>query len=742
MADSTYPRGTSTLLLPAATVWGRVSPSLVPIFAVLTALLLTIPFMVLTGAEGSLARGLNIAGTAYAALLEGSLGLAINPVASPDDVDLVLQLAENQDLTRRDLLLLADRTERLATTGTENVREFSEVIDSIVGTEAVPDDEALIALGERIQDMILIGPDRLRDYGPLIVALSEADRGEVRALAERVAELDALDDETRAEIVAFVPAAEAYDSTTLLDALRLVNTEGIVSLARVLEQLTVLDALGLEATSPEARDIAAIYALGTDTTNGVGWVRQFEEVRARLAQAGVSNIERAGDQLRLTLQMYDAGLLTNEDTAAAIREELPGNLEEGLAVKRPNNRLLLHPGHYETVGTIYADDGRVQTIYANLGSRVLLFFPDSLEETLRRAIPYIIAGLAVTLGFKAGLFNIGAEGQLYIGAIFGVFVGYSVSGLPALVHIPLMLIAGVIGGGLWGMIPGALKAFTGAHEVISTIMLNFIAIRLVDWLIKSDDPVIMLDTAASTPRTPYILESARLPGFQSVSPVLFIIAGIVVLGFMLYTRREVIRQDWRNAIRPLVYGLLVIVGGFFIQWTSVRNNLHVGLVLMLLTVWLVDWFLERTTIGFELRTVGANPNAARYAGMSVRGNTILALTLSGALVGLAGTIQISGVQQYMEPTFFAGLGFDSIAVALLARNNPRNMIAAGILWGALLTGAGLMQERASLSNDLVRIIQALIIMFIAADAIIRNLWRVPKARAGEKAVTFSKGWGG
>jgi ABC-type uncharacterized transport system permease subunit len=161
---------------------------------------------------------------------------------------------------------------------------------------------------------------------------------------------------------------------------------------------------------------------------------------------------------------------------------------------------------------------------------------------------------------------------------------------------------------------------------------------------------------------------------------------------------------------------------------------------MLFAVWFTDWFLNRTTLGFELRTVGTNPNAARYSGMSVRRNLIFAMALSGALAGLAGTIEISGVQFNMKPDFFSGLGFDAIAVALLARSNPRNMIYAGFLWGALLAGAGLMQVRADISIDLVRIIQALIIMFIAADAIIRYLWRVPKA-SESTATTFSKGWG-
>jgi len=170
----------------------------------------------------------------------------------------------------------------------------------------------------------------------------------------------------------------------------------------------------------------------------------------------------------------------------------------------------------------------------------------------------------------------------------------------------------------------------------------------------------------------------------------------------------------------------------------------VGLVLMVGAVWFTEWFLDRTTPGFELRTVGANPDAARYAGMNVRWNTVLAMALSGALAGLAGGIEIAGVHFNMTPGFFGGVGFDAIAVALLARNNPRNMIVAGLLWGALISGGGLMQTRAEISIDLVKIIQALIIMFIAADAIIRFLWRVPEASADEKERTLfaAKGWGG
>jgi simple sugar transport system permease protein len=302
----------------------------------------------------------------------------------------------------------------------------------------------------------------------------------------------------------------------------------------------------------------------------------------------------------------------------------------------------------------------------------------------------------------------------------------------------------MLGGLLWSGIAGLLKAYTGAHEVINTIMLNFVGVLLVDWLIKSNDPVILLDTASSIPRTPFVVDGAKLPTFVSLPPVLFIVAGIVVFALGLWMRRAALRQDMRVAIRPLVYGVLVTVAGFFLTWVSVRGALHIGLLIMIFMVWFTGWFLNRTTLGFELRTVGANPDAARYAGMNVAFNIFLAMALSGALAGLAGAIEISGVQFAMQPGLFGGVGFDALAVALLARSNPKNMIPAGLLWGALLAGAGLMQTRAEISIDLVKIIQALIIMFIAADAIIRFLWRVPEASAEEKEATLiaSTGWGG
>lgn len=342
------------------------------------------------------------------------------------------------------------------------------------------------------------------------------------------------------------------------------------------------------------------------------------------------------------------------------------------------------------IGVIEPDNIRVGTVFITLlplGDRVLAFLPNNLINTIVRSIPFILGGLAVALGFKAGLFNIGAEGQLYAGALLAVWVGFAptFADLPGFLHILLAMLAGIIGGIIWGAIPGLLKAGTGAHEVITTIMMNAIAIRLADWLIKSREPVILLDTTSTVPRTPNIAESAQYPTLGDT---------------------------------PLHFGLIVAVAAVFFVW----------------------WLLYRTTIGFELRTVGSNPNAARYAGMSVPRNIVLAMAISGGLAGLAGAGEVLGVQHNLPPGFFAGVGFDSIAIALLAKTNPFAMIPAAFLWGGLLNGAGLMQIRADISIDLVKIIQALIIMFIAADQIVRVLWRV-RARRADEEVVFSRGWG-
>ena len=321
--------------------------------------------------------------------------------------------------------------------------------------------------------------------------------------------------------------------------------------------------------------------------------------------------------------------------------------------------------------------------------------PEAVASTLGRSTPYIIASLAVALGFKAGLFNIGAEGQLLLGAIVAGWVGTLswVAGLPAIVAIPVVLLAGVLGGLLWGGIPGVLKAQTGAHEVIVTIMLNSVARRLAEWLITSRDPVILLDTTASVPHSIPIAQAARIPRLVAGTP------------------------------------------------------LHLGFVLALLLCVAVWFVLQRTTRGFEIRTVGINPNAAHYAGMSVNRTIVLVMASAGALAGIAGAGEIAGgttTPFYLTPGILLGIGFDSIAIALLARGNPFAIVPAALLWSALLVGSPTMQMQADVSLDLVRVVQAFIILFVAADAIVRWLFRIRKPvdqGDGLDAGIFAKGWG-
>jgi len=305
-----------------------------------------------------------------------------------------------------------------------------------------------------------------------------------------------------------------------------------------------------------------------------------------------------------------------------------------------------------------------------------------ISETLLAATPLLFTGLAVALGFQCGLFNIGAEGQLYLGAIFGTFVGFAFTGLPWFVHIPLAIGAGFLGGALWGFIPGLLKARTGAHEVIVTIMLNYIAFNLVNFILK-------------------------VPGYQRE-------------GRSDPISKVTIDSSWYP---PLVEGLRA-------NW---------GFILGLVAALLVSWLLFRSTRGFEFRAVGLNPTAARYAGMSIATTTIVAMTLSGGLAGLAGTSIVLGVTHTLTFGISAGFGFDGIAIALMASSKPRGIIFASLLFGALRAGATPMQSITGIPIDLVVVIQALVIMFVAAPALVRGIYRirVPEATGLE---TFSQGW--
>lgn len=288
-------------------------------------------------------------------------------------------------------------------------------------------------------------------------------------------------------------------------------------------------------------------------------------------------------------------------------------------------------------------------------------------ESLVTSTPYIFTGLAVAIGFRCGLFNIGAEGQFYLGALGAAFVGYSLRGLPWFIHLPLAILGGAVAGGIWGSIPGYLKAKFGAHEVVNTIMMNWIGFRLSDWLLTGP-----MMAAGFRPVTPNIQPAAELPRFFP----------------------EPLRFNW-------------------------------GFVLALFVAYLVYWFLFKTTLGFEIRSVGANPDGSRYAGMSVVRNFVFVMTLSGALAGLAGASQVLGVDHWVGQGFSAGYGFDSIALALLGKSHPVGVVLSAIVFGILRSGATRMQSLAGIPIDIISIIQGLVIIFVAAPAIIRWLFRIP-----------------
>jgi simple sugar transport system permease protein len=745
MAEATL-RG-SAALAPIAVRWRRLSPRLVPVFAVLTALVISTIFMILTTlittGRVDIGKELNTTGTAYSALIEGSLGLVINQVLTPDKLALAQSFLKQGDLQPRGLNGAAASANDLSALGFDKALVYATIF------ERFPDltDEQVDDLGGRIAALAALGDAKLDAIKPLMDGLVAAGRNEATALIDEIAARDQLTPAAKARLVAAVPAAANIGDADLLDYLKTIQAQGtFVRAQRTFEAYGLLAAQKVSVTSPEARDLAAIAELKSEKA------RTIASFAKQVRTAAITEPGALTEQLRFIQTLYDEKLLTNASVSAALETELTPMLAQTLVIMRPNAQVEIDRSN-SAAGILYIEarkpDGtterQVDTVFLRVGSRALLFFPARLEGMIVRSIPFVIAGLALALSFKAGLFNIGAEGQLYAGGVLAVWVGFSpiFAGLPPLLHIPLVIIMGLLGGLLWGAIPGVLKAFAGAHEVINTIMLNFIAILLTDWLIKSTEPVILLDTSASLPTTPPLASGARLPTFNTISPIWYVIAGVIVLAIGIYRQRQAIGQNPRLLIRPVVNGVLVAVLGLFFGWLSVRGKLHIGLLIMIFMVWFTEWFLERTIPGFELRTVGANPDAARYAGMNVRLNTVLALALSGAIAGLAGAIEISGVQFSMQPGFFAGLGFDAIAVALLARSNPRNMMAAGFLWGALLAGAGLMQTRAEISVDLVKIIQALIIMFVAADIIIRYLWRVPEATPEEKAAALfsAKGWG-
>jgi ABC-type uncharacterized transport system permease subunit len=308
-----------------------------------------------------------------------------------------------------------------------------------------------------------------------------------------------------------------------------------------------------------------------------------------------------------------------------------------------------------------------------------------ISETILNATPLIFTGLSVALGFRSGLFNIGAEGQLYVGAIFATFVGFSITGLPIFIHLPLAVLAGFAGGALWGFFPGFLKARTGAHEVIVTIMLNYTAFRVLDWVLKTN---VFQRTGRNDPISKFVEVSATFPRFVDDAAL---------------------RANFSTLL-----ALVVALG--------------------------ISWLLFRSIRGFEFRAVGLNPGAARYAGMNIGRTMVLTMLICGGLAGLAGATQVLGPSRTLTPGFSPGWGFDGIAVALIGGSRPLGVVLAAFLFGALRAGATPMQAATGIPIDLVVVIQALVIMFVAAPALVRGIYRLRTGHATGIEV-FAKGWG-
>lgn len=273
-------------------------------------------------------------------------------------------------------------------------------------------------------------------------------------------------------------------------------------------------------------------------------------------------------------------------------------------------------------------------------------------DTLAKSTPLIITGIAIALGLRAGLFNIGAEGQLLMGALAAAWVGYAVD-LPAFLHIPLCMAAGMLTGALWGFIPGILKAKRGVHEVISTIMLNYIAFYFTHYMVTYP----MKDGSTMAPQTPEMHLSAQLS---------------------------------------------YIIGGTGIHW---------GIIIALICSTAYGIFLWRSKLGYEIRVVGLSPDAARTAGINVPGTLILVMVISGALAGLAGSVEVMGIHHKFYDQFSPGYGFDSVAVALLGNNTAIGTTLSAFLFGALKNGALNMQLNTNTPKEIVTIIQAIVIVF-------------------------------
>jgi general nucleoside transport system permease protein len=326
------------------------------------------------------------------------------------------------------------------------------------------------------------------------------------------------------------------------------------------------------------------------------------------------------------------------------------------------------------------DPASFRAWFAGTGTWQAAFNP--ISETLTYAAPLAFTGLSVAIAFRGGLFNIGGQGQAVIGCIAAGVAGFSL-GLPVGLHLIVALICGALGGALWGFVPGLLKARTGAHEVINTIMLNYIATLFLSWLILQNG---VHDPARSDAISKSVDASAVLPAMPA----------------------------------PL--------------------RVHLGIVLAVLATAGVAWLINRSAFGFELRAVGVNPPAARTAGMSVAKTYTLLMVVAGGLAGLGGAMQVLGTADRLTAQVAGNIGFDGLLVALLGRNKPWPTLFAAILYGGLRAGGNLMQVDVQISLELVTVLQALIVIFIAAPALVKAMFQLRAARSARLGTSVAKGW--
>ena len=348
----------------------------------------------------------------------------------------------------------------------------------------------------------------------------------------------------------------------------------------------------------------------------------------------------------------------------------------------------------ETAGYFFARPGDFfSAIGAAVGGAYLALFQGSvydfrrddflsaikpLTQTLVFATPLIAAGLGVAIAFRVGLFNIGGRGQIIVGAAFAGYASFAWD-LPAVIHVIVAVLMGIIGGALWGAIAGLLKARTGAHEVIVTIMLNYVAYYLISFLLRTD---LLKNPGSNNPKTPPAAENA-------------ILQPILGDGFKLH------------------WGFVLVVAATFLAW----------------------WLIDRSSLGFKFRAVGLNPHAARVAGIKVERLYIYVMLIAGAYAGLAASTEVLGTTTSgFTSGVDAGIGFDAITVALLGRSTPWGTFAAGILFGAFKAGGFTMQASQGIPIDIVLVVQSLIVLFIAAPPLVRAVFRLPQPGARAKKV--------